>query len=89
MTITFPPPLQIPELVQPLVRTLAAAFSAFPASYALLAHQTRSRATDALLWALLAEAGVAVTPIPHDQHHDVYQHPDILIYKLQPAHALV
>ena len=78
--------MQVPELVPPLVRTLAAAFALpSPPECAILAHQTRSHATDALFWALLKESGLTATAVPPEQHHTVYRHPDIQLWVLRPG----
>ena len=77
------PIVQVPELVPPLVRTLALALTAFPSAFVLLAHQTRSKSTDALLWALLSEERIEATIVPFERHHPIYRHPDINLFELR------
>lgn len=55
----------------------------------LIAHQTRSRASDRLFSALLAEQGFEWTPLPHGDHHAAFQDRDINILRVTPRAEMV
>lgn len=77
----------IPELIQPLVQTIAALAGPIPSSTViLLAHQTRSHASDALLWGLLAAHGFVKEDIAAELQHPVWRSDAIQLIRLtRPA----
>jgi hypothetical protein len=48
----------------------------------LLAHQTRSRASDVHFFGRMKELGFSSETIPHSQHHPIFQHTDINIFRM-------
>lgn len=77
----------VTELIPPLVRTLAflcgRALAHTPRPpVVLLAHQTRSRAGDELLFRLLAASGFAAAEVPRAQHHPDFRDDAIAIWRL-------
>lgn len=73
----------VTELIPPLVRALAAVCGAgSPPAPALIAHQTRSRAGDALFAAELRAAGFRVERVPWEEHHPAFRDGDIAILRL-------
>jgi predicted nicotinamide N-methyase len=73
----------VPELIQPLVQTLSYLVGPGPSrTVILLAHQTRSHASDTLLWSLLREQGFAIEQIPIEQHHPKWRADAIQLYRI-------
>ena len=51
----------------------------------LLAHQTRSRESDALLFRSMRGAGLAFRAVEHELHHPQFMHPDIDVFAVELA----
>lgn len=62
-----------------LVGQLVAICQQFAPETLLLAHQTRSRRTDEVLFGLLSEGGFAISPALHHRHH---HHSHIQLFRL-------
>jgi len=78
----------VPELIQPLVRTLAALCAAgAPPPPVLLSHQTRARASDALLFAALRAQGFAAREVPRERHHPEARDDDIQVWLITREEA--
>lgn len=73
----------VPELIEPLVRTLTALSG--PATVTLLAHQTRAHASDAELLRRLTDAGFRVDTVPRARHHPRWQDQAISILEVTRA----
>lgn len=74
----------VSELIPPLVRTLRVLCEGTtPSPRVLIAHQTRSRAGDALFFGLLAGAGFSVLELPRTAHHPAFNDAAIGIFQLR------
>lgn len=74
----------ISELIPPLVKTLAYLCRAIvPSPTVLIAHQTRSRAGDALFFSSLRETGFVIEAVPREEHHPRFRDNDIAIIRLR------
>lgn len=60
----------------------AAAAATEPQTVILLAHQTRARSSDALLFRLLGEHGFEWSPLPHGDMHPRFRDQDINIFRI-------
>lgn len=73
----------VDSLIPALVATMAHIADAADAPVLfLVAHQTRSRASDALFFAQLAAAGFEVSPLPPSSLHPAYRDPAIAVLRM-------
>lgn len=71
-----------PSTVGAEAGSTAAAAAAEPQTVILLAHQTRARSSDALLFRLLDEHGFEWAPLPHGDMHPRFRDADINIFRI-------
>lgn len=65
----------IDALVEPLVGALTSLASCDKPPTIIIAHQTRARSTEDLLFRLLENAGFSIEEVPHTRHHPEFHHP--------------